>query len=136
MKDTEKKDTEKKDRYWIHTRDFRRKVGIQMEQYGVAAFINELTIERNGIQKQSLVAMEELSELQKAISKLARNPKEKTDHLQYECLKTDMAEEIADVIICINQMRMIYDLDANDIQQRIMDKQNRQLHRLKEGFES
>lgn len=60
-----------------------------------------------GIEHQSLIAMEELSELQKAISKAARYVTLYDIHDPY---LRNMAEEIADVLICIRQMELYYGL--------------------------
>ena len=43
--------------------------------------------------------MEELSELQKAISKLVRNPEEKTKPLEFKGLRNNLIEEIVDCLI-------------------------------------
>lgn len=64
-----------------------------------------------GIEHQSLIAMEELSELQKAISKAARYVNlYDIDHPSHDPYLRDMAEEIADVLICIRQMALYYGL--------------------------
>ena len=54
---------------------------------------------------QSIVAIEECSELQKEISKLLRGKGDK-EHL---------TEEITDVLICIEQLQMMYDISLIDI---------------------
>ena len=71
-KSTRKGDTEMKRN---HIRTYR---GFMVE---IDARVNQETMDRYGIQNQSLVAMEELSELQKAISKLVRYPEERTKPL-------------------------------------------------------
>lgn len=64
-----------------------------------------------GIKHQSLVAMEELSELQKAIRRAARYVRvHELDPHSYNPYLCDMAEEIADVLICIRQMELYYGL--------------------------
>ncbi len=90
------------------------------------------TMDRYGIERQSLVAMEELSELQKAISKLVRNP-EKTKPLMFEGLRNNLIEEMADVIICMDQLKEFYGVDHCEIQRVIDSKQKRQAKRLLEG---
>lgn len=94
--------------------------------------INKETMDRYGIQNQSLVAMEELSELQKAISKLVRNPEEKTKPLEFKGLRNNLIEEMADVIICMDQLKEYYKIKASDIQIIINSKQARQRRRLEE----
>lgn len=94
--------------------------------------INKETMNRYGIERQSLVAMEELSELQKAISKLVRNPEEKTKPLEFKGLRNNLIEEMADVIICMDQLKEYYKIKASDIQTIIDSKQARQRRRLEE----
>lgn len=96
------------------------------------ARINNETMDRYGIERQSLVAMEELSELQKAISKLVRNPEEKTKPLEFKGLRNNLIEEMADVIICMDQLKEYYKIKASDIQTIIDSKQARQRRRLEE----
>lgn len=94
--------------------------------------INKETMNRYGIERQSLVAMEELSELQKAISKLVRNPEEKTKPLEFKGLRDNLIEEMADVVICMDQLKEYYKIKASDIQTIIDSKQARQRRRLVE----
>lgn len=90
------------------------------------------TLDRYGIERQSLVAMEELSELQKAISKLVRNPEEKTKPLEFKGLKNNLIEEMADVLICMDQLIEFYHIQRPEIQELIQAKQERQAKRLEE----
>lgn len=94
--------------------------------------INQGTMDRYGIERQSLVAMEELSELQKAISKLVRNPEEKTKPLEFKGLRNNLIEEMADVLICMDQLINFYKIDRSEIQELIQAKQERQTKRLEE----
>lgn len=96
------------------------------------ARVNDKTMDRYGIEKQSLVAMEELSELQKAISKLVRNPEEKTKPLEFKGLKNNLIEEMADVLICMDQLIEFYHIQRLEIQELIQAKQERQAKRLEE----
>lgn len=98
----------------------------------IDARVNDETMDRYGIERQSLVAMEELSELQKAISKLVRNPEEKTKPLEFKGLRHNLIEEMADVIICMDQLKEFYGIDHLDIQHVIDSKQTRQRRRLEE----
>ena len=98
----------------------------------IDARINNETMDRYGIERQSLVAMEELSELQKAISKLVRNPEEKTKPLEFKGLRHNLIEEMADVIICMDQLKEYYNINHAEIQSRIASKQARQAKRLEE----
>lgn len=90
------------------------------------------TLDRYGIERQSLVAMEELSELQKAISKLVRNPEERTKPLEFKGLKHNLTEEMADVLICMDQLIEFYNVQRCDVQDIIQAKQERQAKRLEE----
>ena len=90
------------------------------------------TMDRYGIERQSLVAMEELSELQKAISKLVRNPEEKTKPLEFKGLRQNLIEEMADVLICMDQLIEFYHIQRPEIQELIQAKQERQAKRLEE----
>jgi hypothetical protein len=94
--------------------------------------IIEETLDRYGIERQSLVAMEELSELQKAISKLVRNPEEKTKPLEFKGLRHNLIEEMADVLICMDQLIEYYQIQGIEIQELIQAKQERQAKRLEE----
>lgn len=98
----------------------------------IDARVNDKTMDRYGIEKQSLVAMEELSELQKAISKLVRNPEEKTKPLEFKGLKNNLIEEMADVLICMDQLIEFYHIQRLEIQDIIQAKQERQAKRLEE----
>ena len=98
----------------------------------IDARINNETMDRYGIERQSLVAMEELSELQKAISKLVRNPEEKTKPLEFKGLRHNLIEEMADVIICMDQLKEYYQIERHEIQELIQAKQERQAKRLEE----
>lgn len=98
----------------------------------IDARINNETMDRYGIKMQSLVAMEELAELQKAISKLVRNSEEKTKSLEFKGLRHNLIEEMADVIICMDQLKEYYNINHAEIQSIIASKQERQAKRLEE----
>ena len=98
----------------------------------IDARVNNETMDRYGIERQSLVAMEELSELQKAISKLVRNPEEKTKPLEFKGLRHNLIEEMADVLICMDQLIEYYQIERHEIQELIQAKQERQAKRLEE----
>ena len=98
----------------------------------IDARINNETMDRYGIKMQSLVAMEELAELQKAISKLVRNSEEKTKSLEFKGLRHNLIEEMADVLICMDQLIEFYHIQRLEIQELIQAKQARQAKRLEE----
>lgn len=123
QKSTRKGDTEMERN---HIRTYR---GFMVE---IDARVNDETMDRYGIERPSLVAMEELSELQKAISKLVRNPEEKTKPLEFKGLRHNLIEEMADVIICMDQLIEYYQIERPEIQELIQAKQERQAKRLEE----
>lgn len=73
-------------------------------------------IDTYGTEKQSMVAMEECSELIQAISKRVRKGTSVDDNL---------AEEIADVLVCIEQLKIMYSISNSKIEQWIEYKMNR-----------
>lgn len=123
QKSTRKGDTEMQGKF------LRLYRGFMVE---IDARVNDETVDRYGIERQSLVAMEELSELQKAISKLVRNPEEKTKPLEFKGLKNNLIEEMADVLICMDQLIEYYQIERPEIQELIQAKQERQAKRLEE----
>ena len=80
------------------------------------------SIKHYGIDAQSTVCMEECAELIQAISK------EKRGKHDYKHL----AEEIADVLICISMLQDMYEIDSSDIQLWIDLKQKRIVERMKQ----
>lgn len=98
----------------------------------IDARVNDETMDRYGIKMQSLVAMEELAELQKVISKLVRNLEERTKPLEFKGLRNNLIEEMADVLICMDQLIEYYQIQGIEIQDTIQAKQKRQAKRLEE----
>lgn len=123
QKSTRKGDTEMERN---HIRTYR---GFMVE---IDARVNDETMDRYGIQNQSLVAMEELSELQKAVSKLVRYPEERTKPFDFKGLRNNLIEEMADVLICMDQLIEYYQIERSEIQEFIQAKQARQAKRLEE----
>lgn len=74
----------------------------------------QAAFERFGEPHQLLVAFEEMAELTKAISKAIRYSRE--GH------KTAITEEIADVEIMLEQVKMIFDIDDEDVEMWRLDK--------------
>lgn len=87
----------------------------------------EKLIEKNGIERQSIVAMEECSELQKAISKALRY--EQGDRFVADNQREDLIEEIADVLLCIEQLQVMYCIDKEEIDKIKEEKEERTLKR-------
>lgn len=98
----------------------------------IDARVNQGTMDRYGIKMQSLVAMEELAELQKAVSKLVRCTEESTKPLEFKGLRHNLIEEMADVLICMDQLIEFYHIQRLEIQELIQAKQERQAKRLEE----
>ena len=83
----------------------------------------EMILNKYGITSQTIIWQEELAELSKAASKCWRDPSE--SH------KADMSEEIADVLICIEQMRIAYDISQSTVENIVAAKYERQMNRMK-----
>lgn len=84
-------------------------------------------IEKNGIQRQCIVAMEECSELQKAISKALRY--EQGDRFVADNQRENLIEEIADVLICIDQLKFMFSIEQSEIEDMKESKEKRTLER-------
>ena len=92
----------------------------------VSSYVVQQSIEHYGKDVQSTVCMEECSELIQAISKEKRGKSDK-DHL---------AEEIADVIICIEMLKQIYNIAEDEIYSWVITKQERTIKRIKKDLQS
>ena len=79
------------------------------------------SIETYGKEKQSVVCMEECAELIQCISKELRG---KSDPYH-------LAEEMADVLICVEMLKQMYHIDLSEIQTWIDKKQDREESRMK-----
>lgn len=84
--------------------------------------VNEKAILRHGITTQSVICMEEMAELRKEVSKYIRGKGN----------KANLAEEMADVYICLNMLAKMYGVTDEDINLEILRKQKRTLKRLGE----
>lgn len=96
---------------------------------------NKVYIGQYGIEMQSLVAVEELSELQKAITKLIRYPERSTKLLEYKGLRSNLVEEMADVLIVMDQMKYYYGVSDDEINDIIQAKQERMMKNYREGLQ-
>lgn len=83
--------------------------------------VNTEAILHYGIEKQSVVCMEELSELCQQISKQLRGKGDK-NHL---------TEEMADVYICLDMLRKMYNIDPEQLEDEILYKLVRTETRIK-----
>ena len=73
-------------------------------------------IQRFGFDKQALVAVEELSELQKEILKSVNRRQNNRDHLK---------EELVDVLIMLRQLVLIYDFMPEELNEIANEKMER-----------
>lgn len=78
----------------------------------------ERSLEMHGVEYQLLVCFEELSELTKAITKSERYPGDISR-------VGDVAEELADVSICIETIKMIYGISDENLKEEVGRKINR-----------
>lgn len=92
----------------------------------VNSYVVQRSIEHYGKDVQSTVCMEECAELIQAISKEKRGKSDK-DHL---------AEEMADVIICIEMLKQIYNITEDEIYSWVITKQERTIERIKKDAQS
>ena len=89
-------------------------------------YVVKKSIEHYGKEVQSTVCMEECAELIQAISKEKRGKSDK-DHL---------AEEMADVIICIEMLKQIYNITEDEIYSWVITKQERIIRRIEKDTQS
>lgn len=85
--------------------------------------IYDKIIKKFGEEKQIVVAIEELSELQKALCKYLRNKE----------LTYNLLEEIADVTIMLEQLKIIFDIDDKQVVEEIYKKELRIEERYLKG---
>ena len=81
-------------------------------------------IEHYGVDTQVPVYMEECAELAQAISKMHRKPS--------EARRDNLVEEMADVLICMRQLRHIYGIQNREIQKKVNEKTERMEARMRE----
>ena len=92
----------------------------------IDSYVIKRSIEHYGKDVQSTVCMEECAELIQAISKEKRG---KSD-------KCNLAEEMADVIICIEMLKQIYNITEDEIYSWVITKQERTIKRIKKDLQS
>ena len=78
------------------------------------------SIKHYGKTTQIVTSMEEMAELQQALSKSIRG---KTN-------KDNIIEEVADVMICLDVIKNIFDINQKDIQEYVDKKQKRIVNRM------
>jgi len=84
----------------------------------------EEIINHFGVNRQSRQAMEECSELIQAINKMLRYPDD-------EIKRLELIEEIADVLIMITQLKIIFDIEQSEIRRMMNYKKSRLVQRYK-----
>lgn len=82
--------------------------------------VYQMAYEKYGIDAQLLMAIEEMSELTKEICKISRG----------KCDIPHLAEEIADVTIMMEQLRLIYDINDD-----VCDYMDAKIQRLQNRLE-
>lgn len=87
----------------------------------------EKLVKKNGIRFQSMIAQEECAELIQAISKCYRNKE-----LIPTEVRENLIEEMADVMICLEQLKVIFHINEEELKCWIEAKENRLL--TKEGL--
>lgn len=95
------------------------------EPYSIDQNIILKSIDYYGEEIQSTVCMEECAELIQAVSKMIRESDKLSDD-DYDHL----AEEIADVLICVEMLKQIYDIENLHVKHWIERKQKRILNRM------
>lgn len=87
-------------------------------------YINKI-ISKHGYKAQSMIAMEECAELIQAISKCVRSKEfpaiDEREHL---------IEEMADVMFCMEQLQVMYQITDEELYAMKQAKEERTLHRL------
>lgn len=86
----------------------------------------EKLVKKNGIRFQSMIAQEECAELIQAISKCLRS-KEEIPIKE----RMNLIEEMADVMICIQQLQCMYYISDEELYSMKQKKENRLIEREK-----
>ena len=84
----------------------------------------EKLVKKNGIRFQSMIAQEECAELIQAISKCLRSK-----DFPVEYVRENLIEEMADVMICLQQLQYMYYIDDEELYAMKQKKENRLIER-------
>ena len=84
-----------------------------------------------GAEVQAMIHMEECAELAQAVSKVRRARNEGRPDLEEQ---DNLCGEIADVLISIQQMMVMYDISDREIQRKVDLKLKRQFDRMEESY--
>lgn len=85
--------------------------------------VQNAVIAKYGKEHQTFVAIEEMSELMKALTKNMRG----------EHNRQDIVEELADVYIVLDQVMMMHGIDLDDVVRKMNEKAKRMADRLEGG---
>lgn len=89
-------------------------------------------VETYGKEPQVDMAIEECAELQKALLKYRRKERAGATNEEITKLKADIVDELADVSIMVEQMKIVYGCHG-EVEDKTEYKINRQMQRIKEG---
>lgn len=87
----------------------------------------EKLVKKNGMRFQSMIAQEECAELIQAISKCLRSKDFPVEHE-----RENLIEEMADVMICLQQLQYMYYIDDEELYAMKQKKENRLI--MREGL--
>lgn len=89
----------------------------------VPGYLTQAVLTDNGLSHEELICVEELSELQKELTKQLRNKGN----------MHDLVEEMADVYICLKTIQTGMFISDREINEAIVEKTDRYLRRQKAG---
>lgn len=89
----------------------------------VPGYLTQAVLTDNGLSHEELICLEELSELQKELTKQLRNKGN----------MHDLVEEMADVYICLKTIQAGMFISDREINEAIVEKTDRYLRRQKAG---
>ena len=92
---------------------------------------NIMIVEHSNIKEQMFIWVEEMSELTKVICKWARKYDELEGDITSE-LRQDFLTEIADVTVCLDQIKYAVKIFEDELLKEYKYKVDRQLDRMKE----
>lgn len=92
---------------------------------------NIMIVEHSNIKDQMFIWIEEMSELTKVICKWARRYDELDGDLTGD-LKQDFLTEIADVMVCLDQIKYAVKIFEDEVLEEYKFKVDRQMARMKE----
>lgn len=87
-------------------------------------------VKHYGIRSQLGIAQEECAELIQAISKVQRNKNEYADSVEFVNERRRVVEEMADVIVCLNQLQYIFLVPDQELSEIVDRKISRQVSRM------